>query len=74
MKTKTQTQIQRKLRAYSKPTCFMIKMEGMDMIAASPNPPVPPDSFAPPTSEGGKVNNPNPAKEYTGFDAWSTWE
>lgn len=74
MKIKTQTQ--RKQRAYSKPTCFMIKMEGMDMIAASPNPPAPnpPANLTPPTSEGEEVKNPNPAKEHTGFDAWSTWE
>ena len=74
MKIKTQTQ--RKQRAYSKPTCFMIKMEGMDMIAASPNPPAPdpPANLTPPTSEGGEVINPNPAKEHSGFDAWSTWE
>lgn len=72
MKIKTQTQ--RIQKAYSKPTCFMIKMEGMDMIAASPNPPAPPANLAPPTSEGGEVINPNPAKEHTGFDAWSTWE
>ena len=74
MKIKTQTQ--RKQRAYSKPTCFMIKMEGMDMIAASPNnsTPDPPANLTPPTSEGGEVNNPNPAKEHTGFGAWNTWE
>lgn len=71
MKIKTQTQ--RKQRAYSKPTCFMIKMEGMDMIAASPNPPAP-DPPANLTLPTGEVNNPNPAKEHTGFDAWSTWE
>ena len=46
------------------------------MIAASPNnsTPDPPANLTPPTSEGGEVNNPNPAKEHTGFDAWNTWE
>jgi len=62
---------------YCKPMCSMIELVEQEMIAASPDPPTPPDmSLKGPSStdEKEEVTDPNPAKKYPGFNAWQTWD
>jgi len=63
---------------YCKPMCSMVEVVEQEMIAASPDP-TPPSALTlnPPTSSTdgqGDVTDPNPAKKYPGFNAWSTWD
>jgi len=72
---KIESQYKEKHSGYSKPMCSIQEVIEEDMIAASPEtPPNIPENLIPPTSETDETTNPNPAKRYPSFNAWTTWD